>query len=39
MNGQTLDNKYSFDTKNRIIEQFSCSGGNFIKRVTYKYED
>lgn len=37
--GQTSNNKYSFDTKNRIVEQISYDKGQLQKRVTYKYED
>ena len=38
-NGQTSNNKYNFDIKNRIVEQFSYDKGHLQKRVTYKYEN
>jgi hypothetical protein len=38
-NGQTSNNKFTFDNKNRIIEQLSYDKGQLQKRVTYKHED
>jgi hypothetical protein len=36
-NGKVENNKYTFDNKNRIIEQVSYDNGQLQKRVTYKY--